>query len=100
MYKNQDTQEIEYTEFETILTDDGGGDILPVNPDTFPIYRYRFNKGLRLSEFRELVNAPEKAILFSNNSLSHIFGWRNSIRYDRKTGVAKIELRSKTKIDV
>ena len=97
---NQDTQEVEYTEFETILTDDGGGDILPVDPSTFPIYRYKFKKGLKYSDFKALVDSPEKAILFSKNSLSHIFGWRNSLDYDRKTGVTSIELRSKTKIYV
>jgi len=85
--------------FETILVDDGGGDVLPIDPRTFPIYRYKFSKGLTFAEFKALKDAPEKAILFSHNSLNHLYGWRNSIDYNRKTGETKFELRSKTKID-
>lgn len=84
--------------FETVLVDDGGGDILPIEDSTFPIYKYKFSKGLSFEEFKALKDAPEKAVLFSDIDSGHIFAWRNSIDYDRKTGETKFELRSKTKI--
>ena len=72
--------------------------MLPVDQDTFPVYRYKFEKGLTFSEFKRLKDFPEKAVLFSNTNGDHLFGWRNTIDYDRKTGKTKFELRSKTKI--
>lgn len=84
--------------FETVLVDDGGGDILPIEESSFPIYKYKFKKGLSFTQFKALKDAPEKAVLFSDLNSGHIFGWRNSIDYDRKTGETKFELRSKTKI--
>ena len=96
---NQGTNEIEYTEFETVLTDDGGGDILPSEPTDFPIYKYKFEKAMSAQDFKLLTNNPEKAVLFSKSETNHIFGWRNSIEWDRKTGVTSFELRSKTKIN-
>ena len=84
--------------FQTVLVDDGGGDLLPVNSSSFPIYKYKFKKALTFAEFKALRDAPESAVLFSNNGQNHIFGWRNSIDYDRKTGETTFELRSKTKI--
>jgi len=98
-YLNQDTFETEYTEFKTVLVDDGGGDILPVEPTTFPIYKYSFDKGMTFSDFKLLVNNPAKALLFSKNKLNHIFSWRNTIKYKRKTGETEFNVRSKTKIN-
>jgi len=95
---NQTTQLTDRTDFKTILIDDGGGDLLPVDPSTFPIYKYRFKKGLTFDEFKALRDAPEKAILFSKNKLNHLFAWRNKITYDRETGLTNFEVRSKTKI--
>jgi hypothetical protein len=86
--------------FETILVDDGGGDLLPVEGSSFPIYKYKFKKALTFSEFKLLKDQPEKAILFSDIDSGHIFGWRNSIDYDRETGETKFDLRSKTKIKI
>lgn len=87
------------THFKTILTETGGGDILPTEPSDYPIYKYKFDKAISYSKFQELMNNPDKAVLFSNSEENHIFGWRNSIEYDRETGVASFELRSKTKIE-
>ena len=84
--------------YETVLVDDGGGDLLPVESSSFPIYKYRFKKGLKFSEFKALKDSPESAVLFSDTNQGHIFGWRSSIDYDRKTGETTFELRSKTKI--
>ena len=96
---NQNRQETDRTDFRTILVDDGGGDIFPVDPDTFPIYKYKFSKAVTFSEFKTLVDNPEAAILFSKNQANHLFGWRNRIEYDRETSEAAWELRSKTKIN-
>ena len=82
-----------------MLTDDGGGDILPTEPSTFPIYKYKFDKAISAAEFKLLTDSPEKAVLFSKTSTNHIFGWRNVIERDRETGVTSFELRSKTKIN-
>lgn len=84
--------------FQTILTDDGGGDILPQDPTDAPIFKYKFEKSMSRTEFNSLRDAPESAILFSNTEQNHIFGWRNSIKWERKSGIASFELRSKTKI--
>jgi hypothetical protein len=96
---NQNSSQSEYTNFKTVLVDDGGGDILPVDQNTFPIYRYKFEKALTFSEFKILRDSPEKAILFSNNNNLPIFAWRNNIDFDRKTGMTKFDLRSRTKIN-
>lgn len=87
------------SDFKTISVDDGGGNILPVEPTTFPIYVYKFDKAIKYNDFLLLKNNPEKAILFSQNSTTYITGWRNNINYNRETGVAEFELRSKTKIN-
>ena len=89
----------EYTSFKTVSVDDGGGDILPVNPNDFPIYKYEFKKALTFTEWEALRNDPKSAVLFSKNKVNHIFGWRNSIEYDRKTSETSFVLRSKTKIN-
>jgi len=86
------------TTFETVLTEDGGGDILPTDPVDFPIYKYKFDKAMSFQSFKLLRDNPEKAVLFSKSESDYIFGWRNSIEWDRKTGNASFELRSKTKI--
>lgn len=96
---DQITETTKRTDFRTISVDDGGGDILPVDPATFPIFKYRFNKGMTFADFKALKDAPEKAILFSNSKLNHLFAWRNRITYDRKTGQAEWDLRSKVKIN-
>lgn len=96
---NQVTQEIDFTSFETILIDDGGGDLLPVDPATFPIYKYKFEKGITLAQFKALKDAPEKAIQFSKGTINHLFAWRNSIEHARKTGLTTFNVRSKTKIN-
>lgn len=87
------------TSFKTILVDDGGGNILPVDPDTFPIYKYKFKKAMTFKEFKELRDAPEKAVLFSRTQTDHIFGFRNFIQYDRETGQGEFDLRAKVKIN-
>lgn len=84
--------------FKTVLTDDGGGGILPQDPTDAPIYKYTFEKAMSRQDFEVLRDNPEQAVLFSSTETNHIFGWRNSIEWERKTGVAKFELRSKTKI--
>ena len=86
------------TTFETILTEDGGGSILPTDPVDYPIYKYKFEKAISFADFQLLRDNPERAVLFSKSETNHIFGWRNSIDWDRKTGVATFDLRSKTKI--
>jgi len=93
------TGEVDYTEFKTVLVDDGGGDLLPVDSATFPIYRYKFKKAMNYADFKLLKDAPEKAILFSKSISNHLFGWRNAITYNRKTGETEFDLRSKTKIN-
>lgn len=87
------------TDFKTILTEDGGGGILPVDPDTFPIFEYKFEKAIKYSEFKEMKDNPSKSILFSKGSDNHIYGYRNDITYSRKTGICKFNLRSKSKIN-
>ncbi len=87
------------TDFKTILTEDGGGGILPVDPDTFPIFEYKFEKAIKYSEFKEMKDNPAKSILFSKGSDNHIYGYRNDISYSRKTGICKFNLRSKSKIN-
>ena len=89
---------LEETTLETVLTDDGGGGILPKDPTDSPVYRYKFEKSMSRTEFNSLRDNPEAAILFSNTNTNHIFGWRNSINWKRKSGIATFELRSKTKI--
>lgn len=89
----------EITDFKTILIDDGGGDILPVDPKTFPIYQYKFEKSIPYSKFLDMKNNPAKAILFSKNQSNHLFGFRNEIEYDRETGKCTFNLRSRTKIN-
>jgi hypothetical protein len=84
--------------FQTLLTDDGGGDILPQDPTDAPIFKYKFEKSMSRKDFELLRDNPEAAILFSNTETNHIFGWRNSIKWERKSGIAEFELRSKTKI--
>lgn len=88
----------EVTDFKTILIDDGGGDILPVDPKTFPIYQYKFEKAIPYSKFLDMKNNPSKAILFSKNQSNHLFGYRNDIQYDREKGTCSFNLRSRTKI--
>lgn len=87
-----------YTSFKTISVDDGGGDILPVEPSTFPIYKYEFKKALTFEEWNTLKNDPKSAVLFAKDSSNFLFGWRNSIEYDRTTGETEFVLRSKKKI--
>lgn len=88
----------EITDFKTILIDDGGGDILPVDPRTFPIYQYKFDKAIPYSKFLDMKNNPAKAILFSKNETDYLFGFRNEIEYDREKGTCSFNLRSRTKI--
>lgn len=91
--------DIDYTSFKTLSVDDGGGDILPVDPAEFPIYKYEFKKALKFEEWNSLKNDPKSAVLFSNKDSNHLYGWRNSIEYDRKTGETDFVLRSKEKIN-
>jgi len=89
----------EYTSLKTISVDDGGGDILPVNPNDFPIYKYEFKKALTFEQWKLLKDDPKSAVLFSNTENNHLFGWRNSIEYDRRTSETSFVLRSKKKIN-
>jgi len=93
------TETTQRTDFRLISSDDGGGDILPVDPDTFPIYQYKFEKAITYTDFKALKDAPEKAVLFSKNTVNHIFGWRNQIKYNRKTSTCEFRLRAKNKIN-
>jgi hypothetical protein len=85
--------------YKTILVENGGGEILPVDKDTFPIYEYEFNKAMKFEDFKELKDNPEKAILFNKGDGNNIFGWRNSMEYDRKTSNVEFKVRSRTKIN-
>ena len=51
------------------------------------------------TEFKALLDAPEKSVEFSKNNVDFIDGFRNSITYDRATGIADFDLRSKLKIN-
>ena len=93
------TEQTYRTDFRTISVEDGGGDLVPVDPSTFPIYKYEFSKALTFQEWTDIKDNPKKAVLFSRGTTNHIFGWRNSIEYDRKTGLTEFKLRSKTKIN-
>lgn len=93
------TEQTHRTSFRTISVDDGGGDLLPVDPATYPIYKYKFTKAITSADFKLIKDDPKRAILFSKNKQDYIFGWRNSIERDRETGITEFELRAKKKIN-
>ena len=84
--------------FETVLVNDGGGDVLPLDGEQYPIFKYKFEKAITFDQWKLLRDNPESAVFFSKYKDGHIFGWRNEISYKRETGIAEFELRSKTKM--
>lgn len=86
--------------FETTLVEDGGGEIAGKDPADFNSYIYEFEKKLSLSQFNNLRDNPELAIVFNKgtNADENITAWRDDIRYDKQTKKATFTVRSKQKI--
>ena len=86
--------------FETTLVEDGGGELVGVDVDDFDAYIYDFEKPLTISEFRNIVDNPEEAIVFNRgeNPDEDIIGWREDISFDKYKGTGKFTLVSKQKI--
>lgn len=88
--------------FESIYTENGGGSLQGVEPDSFPKFIYEFKTYLSKSDIDLLFDNPDEAILLnrSGNDDDNIIGWRDNIEWDHKTGLTKFRIRSTQKIKV
>jgi len=86
--------------FESTLVEDGGGELVGVDTEDFVAFKYEFEKELTISEFRDIVNNPEEAIVFNRGEDpdEDIIGWREDITFDKYQGIGKFILVSKQKI--
>lgn len=96
-YKQLGLSELNY--FRTSLIEDGGGDVVFSDPNDYPIYIYEFEKALKFSDWKNIVNNPSYAIRFHKGDGNYIIGYRNEIEYERETGLTTFKLRSKQKIN-
>ena len=85
--------------FETILLDDGGGDLVDILPENFNAYIYRLEKPITKEEFDDILNNQELSIDFNIDGQTNIKCIRESVERNVKTGIANFVLKSNQKVN-
>jgi hypothetical protein len=70
----------------------GGGTYLEVNPDDVPIYVYKYDYPIKLSEWNTLLSNTINKIGFSMSGQLIRNGWMKDISYNYNTGMASVQL--------
>lgn len=70
----------------------GGGTYLQANTDDLPIYIYKYDYPLSLSEWNNLVSNTPNKIGFSMSDQLPRNGWMKQVTYNYNTGMASVQL--------
>ena len=70
----------------------GGGTYLESDPTAIPIYVYKYDYPLKLSEFNSLVANSINKIGFNMSDQPIRNGWMKEVNYNYNTGMASIQL--------
>ena len=70
----------------------GGGTYLEADPAAIPIYVYKYDYPLQLSEFNTLITNSINKIGFNMSDQPIRNGWMKEINYNYNTGMASVQL--------
>lgn len=87
-------------EFQSVFTENGGGDLQGTESDNFPRFVYDFETFVSKSDIDVIFDNPSDAIIFnrSGNDDDNVIAWRDEIEWDHKTTRTRFKVRSVQKI--
>ena len=85
--------------FQTILVDDGGGDLVDILPENFNSYIYTLEKPTTKEEFDDIIENQELSIDFNIDGQTNIKCIRESVKRHVKTGQTEFVLKSNQKVN-